>query len=443
MQQTAVESAYLNTNPYIFSESVLSADPSRVQYFMPNWDDTVDTMYATLQTAIGARRNQQGFAHQLYQRPYYDGVLVSRAFVEENARRKQRIRVAKAHAYFRVPRAFTIMGDSGAFSYLNEPSPPYNTDDMLTYYTELDVDLGVSLDHLWFGGRNHQEQQQRVELSLTNAADFKAEHRRRQLSWTPVGAIQGWDVPSFVRSAQQVVKMGYDYVGLGGVIRMSNATLIAILEAVRQAIPADVRLHVFGVARPNIMGDYKRLRVTSADSAAPLRRAFMDVKGSYFTLEDHFATFSIPRADTISHTASTTTPAQALHVAEAHALQAVQEWDNDQLSVSATLDALLTYQNLLRPTAPSLKHLYRRTLQARPHRQCTCVLCQQLKADILIMRDRNRNQRRAFHNTYVWYTLIQHILDDKPVSEAWVKSLPRQLTLSLNDYPITTEQDTP
>ena len=40
------------------------------------------------------------------------------------------------------------MGDCGAFGYINETIPPYTTEEILDYYTKLDFDFGVSLDHL-------------------------------------------------------------------------------------------------------------------------------------------------------------------------------------------------------------------------------------------------------------------------------------------------------
>ena len=39
------------------------------------------------------------------------------------------------------------MGDCGAFGYINEKVPPYTTEEILDYYTRLDFDFGVSIDH--------------------------------------------------------------------------------------------------------------------------------------------------------------------------------------------------------------------------------------------------------------------------------------------------------
>ena len=52
------------------------------------------------------------------------------------------------HKYLRVPREFPIMGDCGAFGYIMEEEPPYETDEILNYYQSLDFDYGVSIDHL-------------------------------------------------------------------------------------------------------------------------------------------------------------------------------------------------------------------------------------------------------------------------------------------------------
>src|SRR6478736_6325697 len=44
------------------------------------------------------------------------------------------------------------MGDCGAFNYIDEEVPPYETSETLEFYETLDFDFGVSIDHLIIPG---------------------------------------------------------------------------------------------------------------------------------------------------------------------------------------------------------------------------------------------------------------------------------------------------
>ena len=114
----------------------------------------------------------------------------------------------------RVPDTFPVMGDCGAFGYLLEKKPPYSTGDVIDYYQRLGFNYGVSLDHLIVKATEH-EKDERFRITIANAEDFIKEHRKLDLRWTPVGAVQGWDPKSYARAAKAVVGMGYKYIGIG------------------------------------------------------------------------------------------------------------------------------------------------------------------------------------------------------------------------------------
>ena len=122
------------------------------------------------------------------------------------------------------------MGDCGAFGYINEKVPPYTTEEILDYYTRLDFDFGVSLDHLIVTA-TESEKQARYDLTIDNAAEFLKQHRKAKLPWTPIGAVQGWDPKSYAAAAKKNVAMGYQYIGLGGLVRTSTTDILEILRA--------------------------------------------------------------------------------------------------------------------------------------------------------------------------------------------------------------------
>jgi hypothetical protein len=51
-----------------------------------------------------------------------------------------------------------------------------------------------------------------------------------------------------------------------------------------------------------------------------------------------------------------------------------------------------------------------RTLKERPWQACGCAICASIGIQVVIFRGNNRNRRRGFHNTYVFYRLLKRVL---------------------------------
>lgn len=169
----------------------------RLRYFIPEWDDLVDPDYdfATDTHSGGSGDwSNEVYAHQMYPEPNYDGILVSTVVAEKSKKKKERINRLGVHRFLRVPRDFPVMGDCGAFGYIAATDPPYTTPEILDYYTRLDFDYGVSIDHLIVSS-NRDEWKHRYQLTIDNAANFIREHRQQGLGWTPIG---GWDWQNYI-----------------------------------------------------------------------------------------------------------------------------------------------------------------------------------------------------------------------------------------------------
>lgn len=170
---------------------------NRLAYFIPDWDDQVDPDFDfTTETHSGGTGDwsNQVYAHQMFKEPNYDGILISKIVAEQSKKKAERINRLGVHRHLRVPRDFPIMGDCGAFGYINEYEPPFNTSEILDYYTRLDFDYGVSIDHFAIG--EGEDRKRRYDLTIENARDFIVEHKKLGLSWTPIGAVQGASAPS-------------------------------------------------------------------------------------------------------------------------------------------------------------------------------------------------------------------------------------------------------
>ena len=243
-----------------------------MRYFIPEWDDRVDPNYDFTIDGITPDRdpyNHDVYAHEIYSTPNYDGVLVSKSVIEENKTKKARIESIGIHKHVRVPRDFPVFGDCGAFNYIDQEFPPFETEETVNFYQNLDFDYGVSIDHLIVPSmlkRNAyalvdadgneepineesasqyeadgytvkkrprsrdmfaedkliytweeeylDEAKRRWKLTLDNAKNFIETHKRFGAKFTPIAGCQGWDPESQAEMFKEQQNMGYDYGGI-------------------------------------------------------------------------------------------------------------------------------------------------------------------------------------------------------------------------------------
>jgi hypothetical protein len=394
----------------------------KLRYFIPEWDDLVDPDYDfTNETHSGGTGDwaNEVYAHQMYPEPNYDGILVSKVVAEKTQKKAQRINALGTHRYVRVPREFPIMGDCGAFGYIMQEVPPYSTAEILDYYTRLDFDYGVSIDHLIVTATGAQRDF-RYELTINNADEFLREHKKLGLKWSPIGAVQGWDPASYAKAAKQYVDMGYTYIALGGLVRTNTKEVLRILEEVHQVVPDHVAMHLFGLARMEALPEFARLGVRSVDSASFLRRAWLGTGQNYLAMDGTmYAAIRIPRPEGSFRAKRMISEGRAdLATIERLAQacwEAVLDYDKGQRGIEETLDILEEYDKLITENRNDTRPLLRLMLEAAPWKTCPCAICQKDGIQVAIFQGNNRNRRRGFHNTYVFYHFVQRVLNGEDV----------------------------
>lgn len=52
------------------------------------------------------------------------------------------------------------------------------------------------------------------------------------------------------------------------------------------------------------------------------------------------------------------------------------------------------------------------SLEDRPWQMCDCTVCQEIGVEVVIFRGNDRNRRRGFHNTYIFYQRFQELLEN-------------------------------
>lgn len=402
-----------------------------MQYFIPEWDDHVDPGYDFLNSQLTPNRDpyaDEVYAHQIYETPNYDGILVSKVVVDSSKKKRARVEAVGIHQFIRF--SGEVMGDCGAFGYVKEAVPPYETEEILDYYENLGFNYGVSIDHLIVGPFAAPGiREKRYELTINNARDFLQKHRAGGYTFTPIGVAQGWSPETYAEAVKENIRIGYDYIALGGLARAQSREIIEIMQEIRPHLQANTRLHLFGVARIDAIPAFRHLGITSFDSASPLRRAWLGSGANYHVHSGKMYTaVRIPPVDGHGVRVKRLIEAEVadretLRDLEQSALKALRAYDRGDLDLEATLTSLLAYDELLElprdgqadPVEQAkrrAKHevMYGELLTQRPWKQCGCVICEEIGVEVIIFRGNDRNRRRGFHNTFVFYQRFKALL---------------------------------
>lgn len=409
-----------------------------MKYYFPDSQDFVDPAFDFItekRDVLHVRQRDDAYAHQMLNTRPYDGLLISKAMVDGVPGRAAKTRYAEgqkyrlyregAHKYFRLGKRFEVMGDSGAFSYVNEIKPPYSTDDLIDFYCKADVNQGVSLDHIVFGYRDEKSRKRnglptdkelRVEITLENAEQLIL--RKKDYAFTPYGVAQGWDVTSYVQSAITLQKMGYKCVTLGGIVTMDSNQIVRVVTEIVQKTDKKLGFHLLGIGRLESLSTLHSLNVLSIDSTTPLKQAFMDDKNNYHFKDQKYCAIRIPQSannSNVKRMISSGRLSQRLVIEkEMRALTSIREFDRNQLSIDDALESVLEYEDLFSVRRGILLPYYRKTLMDRPWKKCRCAICKKIGVEVIIFRGSERNKRRGFHNLHDFYSaFLRNRLDDK------------------------------
>src|SRR5262245_15486031 len=134
-----------------------------MKFFFADSQDFVDPDFdfTTEERSLGFRQRRDVYAHELFERPPYDGVLISKAIVDGNGSSSGKYSMAQrnlrlnegARNFLRLDarpetRRLLTLGDCGAFSYMREDVPPFTVQEVAEFYDHCRFDWGVSVDHV-------------------------------------------------------------------------------------------------------------------------------------------------------------------------------------------------------------------------------------------------------------------------------------------------------
>jgi len=394
-----------------------------LKYFIPEWDDRVNPDYDFISDTLPEGRDtyiDDVYAHEIYDQPNYDGILVSKIIVESNKKKKAIIEQMGIHDFLRFDKSRPVMGDCGAFDYVNEYEPPYETEEILDYYQRLGFNIGVSIDHLIVGeyASDPEERMRRYNLTRANAAAFIEQYNVGNYTFLPSGIAQGWDPKSYRNAVGELIEMGYKHISLGGLVRTTTKDIIEILDEIKPLLRDYNQVHLFGIARPDALDAFAQRGVTAMDSASHLRRAWLGTGSNYFCEDGKkYAAIRIPPVDghgirVKKMVAEGRGTIEQFRELEQNALSSLRGYDAGLVSLEDALSAVLEYDQFIGDDRDVHKTLYREVLEDKPWQKCTCKICREIGIETIIFRGNNRNRRRGFHNTYVFYKQLKTLYPD-------------------------------
>lgn len=392
-----------------------------LRYYMPENDDRVDPNFDFIADEHTENRDpykDDVYAHEIYKVPNYDGMLVSimninpkKTIDSPPSNKLQKVQEAGGiHNFVRIPSEFPVLGDCGAYSYRGYYEPPYETKEILEYYETLGFDIGVSIDHLILPEHEDMdERKRRLAITEANAREFIKLHHEGNYTFKPSGIAQGWDVDTYVKSVKNLIEMGYQHISLGGLAFSPNEVIIEILESIAPILPEYMEVHLFGAARLESVNLFNRLGVTSFDSTSYLRQAWLSAKNNYFAKDGNkYAAIRVPQVKESSPKikkllAKGLGSIEFFKKLEQKSLDTLRLFDKGQVGIEKTLETILEYDNLFQEKANKNEELYRKVLEEAPWKKCGCEICEEVGVEVIIFRGNNRNRRRGFHNTHVFY----------------------------------------
>ncbi len=389
------------------------------------------------------------YTHEMLGYAPYDGLLVSKGLFHDGNNggkysegQEMRFKREGARKFLRFEEEKypnTVMwGDCGAFAYANQEVPPFSVEEIIEFYADGQFTHGCSPDHIIFDfvdtefdiTFDDQEVKRRQQITLENAAEFiEKANKRIGNHFTPVGVIHGWTPKTMAEAAEKLIKMGYKYVALGGMVPLKADQIKSALNAVRSVIPKETEVHILGFAKADQVHEFIGNGLNSIDTTSPLLRAFKDSRMNYFTWTgenfEYFTAIRIPQVLSSNPLKKMVQSGQLeLEKAvklEKQAIKEVRAFDKGETTTKNTLEVLRDYWALINadkaktdPTKVNkeiqiLTSRVEPTLKKQPWKYCKCEICQQAGVEVIIFRGNNRNRRRGMHNLSVYGDRVREL----------------------------------
>ncbi len=184
--------------------------------------------------------------------------------------------------------------------YVGEYEPSIQTQGPPRQFTAADFEGSVDavLESLGDDPRavyRQDDKQFRYDLTLANAAEMFELFQAGDYSFRLMVAIQGWTTESYAAAADDVLDIGYDYLGIGGVagspihdVRQIVKTVGKRIKSYERSHQTRIDTHVFGFAKSDAFETIGRSGMSSFDSASMLRSAWTGGRNYRVTADERY-----------------------------------------------------------------------------------------------------------------------------------------------------------
>ena len=414
--------------------------------------DYVDSKFDFIEDSSAEDRKpywDDSFTHEMHNEVPYSGMLISRSIVGDPIKtgkytqaQSMYFRRVGARKFLRLEKKkyskLWIMGDCGAFNYHKMKVPPYTPKDTVEFYNDGQFTHGCAVDHIIFDFDTQevplkhvtQDNRDRFNITLQYAQEFFTETKKSKATFIPVGVIQGWSPKSMAKSAQSLIKMGYSFLALGGMAPLSTDKIEHALTEVKEVLPTNkvVHLHLLGYGKITELERLKRFNIGSLDTSSPMVRSFTDSKRNYIYPStkkelEWYTALRIPQSlenlNLKNLVKEGLVKQETLTRLEHKSLISIRNFDIGKAEVDNVINDILEYSKFLyeykkgkytrKNAMKSLLENYKKTLESKIWKKCSCNICSNAGIEVMIFRGSNRNKRRGMHNCYHFHKYLKAI----------------------------------
>jgi hypothetical protein len=398
-----------------------------VKYFIPEWNDRVDPGYDFVNDTTSLEHKLDPFKNDAYiwdifgvDKVPVDGVLVSRIILEQDKKKHQFALSEGIHKALRLPETFEIIGDCGSFGYVDEEKPRYDPIETLSYYSRMGFNYGVTVDHLVVP-KHKRYKEYRMKITFENAIkSFDEWKRKYKNDFQLIMAVQGWSISDYLNFYRNYLDLGASHIGFGGLARSPTSFIIKLIDELKREIKESRKspeyIHFFGLARFALFPKFKELEELGVkvgfDSASYLRKAWLSAPTSqlnYLSLDGKgYTAIRIPFVGKNREKSKQIKmqDENVLKNLEQQCLNELRLYDKGEIDIKKVIATISQFYKALGQKTELIIY-YKRTLEDKPWKKCSCPICSKIGIEVIIFRGNNRNRRRGFHNTYVFYRVLK------------------------------------
>ncbi len=400
-----------------------------MKFFWPDPLDLIDPTF-NFKSEEGlngtAKQQNQLFPHEVFDFPLYHGFVVSKIYFDKgsccrwNSSQLNRFFREGAKRFLRLPleSSLSVMGDSGAYTKAAfDQAKGHLIDECLeviNFYNSIGVDYGLSPDNVISGlwneirttnqGEVPKDWQARWARTLELAETFYFLHKKKMSKWVPMGVAQGWDPISYQKSVKALQQIGYKYIALGGLNSLNSKDIVSTVKACHEIKNNTTNYHLLGVSRLEHMELFKQNGVISFDSSMPIRQAINDDRNNYHFFGRNYLAIRVPKSSASPKltrlVAAGKLEYKELRRIELLTLNVLRSFDEGNASLQDVLDILncgIKYRN-----EKDYSKEYKQLLKDKPWKVCPCPICKEMGIEVVMLRNRERNLRRGFHNLFIF-----------------------------------------